>query len=111
MSPSLTSLECFPVGDHLLSGTSDFPVATGVCLSPSLSGQPPSLVSLLHSLLTWRKQLVHGLASVDLTSGLFFVPEPLSPRGVAACRNTRSSLEGVGGGLEGPSAMAGTEEP
>lgn len=80
--PLPDSLECFisPTTYSLTLLTS----LSRVWFSPC-SCHSPWLGSLLHSLLTLKKQLVHGLASVDITSKIFFLPAPLLPNGSAAC--------------------------
>ena len=111
----ITSNECFPLvtiphslgcfiwlTTYLLTLLSSLPSLPQVWFSPYHSCQSPLLVSVLHSLLTLMKQLVHGLSSVDITSKMSFIPTPLLPSGTAACMCMRSNLEGVVGDSEFP---------
>ena len=80
------------------------PLLSPPCIwfSPYHSCQSPLLVSLLHSLLTLMKQLVHGLPSGDITSKTSFLWAPLLPRGTTACICMRSNVEGVAEDSEFP---------
>ena len=111
----ITSNECFPLvtiphslgcfiwlTTYLLTLLSSLPSLPQVWFSPYHSCQSPLLVSVLHSLLTLMKQLVHGLSSVDITSKMSFIPTPLLPSGTAARMCMRSNLEGVVGDSEFP---------
>lgn len=108
----IKSNECFPIftipnslgcfiwlTTYFLTLLSSLPE---VWFSPYHSCQSPLLVSVLHSLLTLMKQLVHGLSNVDITSQMFSIPTPLLPSGTAACTFMRSNLEGVVGDSEFP---------
>ena len=95
-SPYLTSPEYFTwPNTHASALLTCLPSLPRVWVCPYPSCPSPWLDSLLHSLPTLKKQFVHGLASVDITSEVLSIPKLLFPSGTVACVCTKNQLEEV----------------